>query len=87
MNGILSFIVAVIWGSLSAQFLVQVVTSFAITLVYLAAIISAKVSRVTNCAGALTSFLQSIMFGIFFSVETGSPAHTSLTMPRGTQRL
>ena len=60
MNGILSFIVAVIWGSLSAQFLVQVATSVAVTLVYLAAIISAKVSRVMNCAGALTSFLNHV---------------------------
>ena len=66
MSGILSFIVGVIWGSLSAQFLVQVVTSFVVTLVYLGAIMSAKVSRVTNSAGALTSFVQSIMFGIFF---------------------
>jgi hypothetical protein len=66
MNGILSFIVTVIWGSLSAQFLVQVAASVAVTLVYLAAIISAKVPRVMNCVGALTSFLQSIMYGILF---------------------
>ena len=65
MNGILSFIVAVIWGSLSAQFLVQVVTSVAVTLVYLAAIISRKVSRNMNFAGALTGFFQSIMYAIF----------------------
>ena len=48
MSGILSFIVGVIWGSLSAQFLVQVVTSFVVTLVYLGAIMSAKVSRVAT---------------------------------------
>jgi hypothetical protein len=76
MSGILSFIVGVIWGSLSAQFLVQVVTSFVVTLVYLGAIMSAKVSRVTNSAGALTSFVQSICSGFFSSVETGSLANT-----------
>jgi hypothetical protein len=66
MRGILIFVVAVIWGSLSAQFLVQVITSFVVASVYLTASIFAKVSRGMNCAGALTSFVQSILFGIVF---------------------
>jgi hypothetical protein len=66
MKGILIFVVAVIWGSLSAQFLVQVITSFVLASVYLTAIIFAKVSRGTNSARALASFLQSISFGIVF---------------------
>jgi hypothetical protein len=63
---IVIFSVAIIWGSLSAQFLVQVTTSLVVSLVYLAGIALSKVSRAMNLMGALTSFGQSIIFGILF---------------------
>src|SRR5260370_36827790 len=60
------FIVAIIWGSLSAQFLVQTILSFIIASIYLCGIVFSKVSKVTNMIGVLGSLLQSIMFGLLF---------------------
>jgi hypothetical protein len=68
MRGILSFIVGVIWGSLSAQFLVQVVTSLIVVFVYLAGVALSKVSRAMNFAGALAGVGQTLIFGILFFV-------------------
>ena len=48
MKGILIFVVTVVWGSLSGQFLVQVVTSFVVTAVSIAGIIFSKVSKGIN---------------------------------------
>lgn len=66
MKGILIFVVAVIWGSLSGQFLVQVVTSFVVAAVCITATFFSKVPKSMNLTGAPTSFAQSIMFGILF---------------------
>ena len=66
MAAILIFVGAVIWGSLSAQFLVQAMLSFAIALICLAGIVFSKVSKTQNIIGALTSLVQSIIFGILF---------------------
>jgi hypothetical protein len=66
MKAILIFAGAALWGSLSAQFLVQVITCLDVAVVYLTGIIFGKVSRGMNCTGALVSFVQSIMFGILF---------------------
>jgi hypothetical protein len=60
------FLLSIIWGSLSAQFAVQVVTSFVIAFIYLAGVIFSKLSKVMNLTGALTSLGQSIMFAILF---------------------
>lgn len=64
MKAILSFIIAVIWGSLSAQFLVQVVTSLIIGFVYLVGAVLSKVSRAMNFTGALISIGQTLLFGV-----------------------
>jgi hypothetical protein len=66
MRGILSFIVGVIWGSLSGQFLVQVVTSLIVVFVYLAGVALSKVSRAMNFTGVLASFGQTLLFGVLF---------------------
>jgi len=63
---IVIFVVAVVWGSLSAKFLVQTGVSFIIALLYLTAILFSKVSKVMNMTVALMAFLQSIMFGRSF---------------------
>jgi hypothetical protein len=60
------FIAGLIWGSLSAQFLVQTITSLIIALVYLAALASAKVPRAMNVAGCGVSLLQAIIFAALF---------------------
>lgn len=64
MRGILRFIAGVIWGSLSAQFLVQVVTSLIVEFVYLAGVALSKVSRAMNSTGALVSVGQTLLFGV-----------------------
>ena len=66
MTGIFIFLVAVIWGSLSGQFVVQVVTSFVIAIIYLAGIPFSKVSRGMNFTGALVSVGQTIFFTVLF---------------------
>jgi hypothetical protein len=60
------FFLAILWGSLSAQFSVQVVVSFIIALVHLSGVFFSKVSAAMNLTGALTGFAQSIMFGALF---------------------
>lgn len=62
----LIFIAGFIWGSLSAQFLVQTITSLIIALVYLAALASTKVPRAMNAAGCGVSLLQAIIFAALF---------------------
>jgi K+-sensing histidine kinase KdpD len=66
MKGILTFVVAVAWGSLSAQFLVQVITSVVVALVYITGIAFSKVARGNNLMGALTGLLQAIIFAALF---------------------
>jgi hypothetical protein len=66
MKAILFFVVALIWGSLSAQFLVQVVTSVIVAFVYLSGIVLSKVRRAMNCAAVLASVGQAILFCILF---------------------
>src|ERR1700730_11475985 len=64
MKQILSFIIAVIWGSLSSQFLVQVVSSLVIGFVYLVGAVLSTVSRAMNFTGALISIGQTLLFGV-----------------------
>ncbi len=63
---IVIFVLGIIWGSLSAQFLVQAVTAFIIALLFLTGIAYSKVSRVTNVVGVLAALVQSIIFGAIF---------------------
>jgi hypothetical protein len=66
IKGILIVVVAVVWGSVSGQFLVQVVTSLVIAFIYLAAAVFSKLSKVMNLTGALTCVMQSLMYGSLF---------------------
>lgn len=61
------FVSAAIWGSLSAQFLVQAILSLCIALLHLSGIAFSKVSRAMNSTGFLTSLFQSIIFGVLFA--------------------
>ena len=64
--GALIFVLAIVWGSLSSQFLVQTVTSLILAAVYLTGIAFSKVSRIVNCAGTLATLAQVIVFGALF---------------------
>jgi hypothetical protein len=66
MRAVVIFVLAVIWGSLAAQFLVQLVVSFIIALLSLAGVVFSKVSKIMNMVGALTALFQSIIFGVLF---------------------
>jgi hypothetical protein len=62
----LTFIAGLIWGSVSAQFLVQTVTSLLNALVYLAGLASAKVPRAWNAMASGVALLQAIIFAALF---------------------
>jgi hypothetical protein len=62
----LVFITGFVWGSLSAQFLVQILTSLIISFVYLAGLTSNKVPRTMNAAGCGVSLLQAMVFAALF---------------------
>jgi hypothetical protein len=62
----LIFIVGLIWGSLSAQFLVQTVTSLLNALIYLAGLASGKVPRAWNAMASGVALLQAIIFAALF---------------------
>lgn len=63
MTTILIFVIAVMWGSLSGQFLVQTMTFVILTGVYLSGIIFSRVSKGINFAGVIVGVSQSMMFG------------------------
>lgn len=60
------FLVAVVWGSLSAQFLVQVVACLIISVVYLSGLLFSRVPKVLNAGGTAVSFVQAIIFAALF---------------------
>jgi hypothetical protein len=64
--GVILFIGAIIWGSLSAQFLVQAITSLIIASICLAALALSEVPRDMNGAGAVASLVQAILFAALF---------------------
>ena len=63
---IITLIIAIIWGALSAQFAAQCVTSFIIAALSLAGIVISKVPKAMNLAGTLSGTVQLIIFGILF---------------------
>ena len=63
---VLRFIVALIWGSLSAQLFLQAVISFVIAVVYFVALIFSKVRKSSNATGGLVSFGESFLFIVLF---------------------
>jgi hypothetical protein len=65
MKGILIFALAVVWGSLSGQFLAQAVTSLVAAVVYIiAAITGSPVCKVRNLTGTLISFSHAIVYSM-----------------------
>lgn len=64
--GAMLFVGAIAWGSLSALFLVQAITSLIIASIYLAGLAFSKVSRDLNGKGAMASLVQAIVFAVLF---------------------
>ncbi|MGB7034088.1 MAG: hypothetical protein WBD71_01065 [Xanthobacteraceae bacterium] len=60
------FIAAVVWGSLSAQFLVQVVSSLITGFVYLSGLLFSRVSKSITAIGTLVGFIQAVVFAALF---------------------
>jgi hypothetical protein len=72
---VLIFILAMIWGSLSAQFLMQTVTSLILAAIYLTGVAFSKVSRTVNGAGTLATLAQVIIFGGLFLTGNWFASH------------
>jgi hypothetical protein len=66
MRGLLTFIVALLWGAFSAQFLVQVITSAILAGVTISGLAFSKVDKAGNVAGALTSLFHVILYASLF---------------------
>jgi hypothetical protein len=60
------FIAALIWGSLSGQFLVQAVTSLLIAFVCFSGLVFSQVSKSRTAIGTAVSFVQAIVFAALF---------------------
>ena len=56
------FLLALIWGTLAASFLMQIITSGVITIIYIAALGFSKVKKRLNAFAALFCFLQTVFF-------------------------
>jgi hypothetical protein len=63
---VLIFLGAIIWGSLSAQFLVQTVTSFTIGIIYFSGLVFSKVAKSRNATGFAVSVAQVLLYGALF---------------------
>jgi hypothetical protein len=62
----LIFIGGIIWGSLSAQFLVQTITSLIIASINVVALAFSKVPKNMNAGASLVSLVQAIVFAALF---------------------
>src|ERR1700730_16384433 len=62
----LIFVGAIIWGALSAQFLVQAITSLVIAVIYLSGLVFSKVSKSLNAMASLVSIAQTLFFAALF---------------------
>jgi hypothetical protein len=62
----LIFVGAIVWGALSAQFLVQALLSFGLASMHLVALAFSKVARSWNSAGAAAMFAQAILCAALF---------------------
>jgi hypothetical protein len=63
---ILIFIVGLIWGSLSAQFFVQAVVSFVITVLYFVGLLLSSVSKIDNALATGVALFQVAIVGVLF---------------------
>jgi hypothetical protein len=63
---VLIFVGAIIWGSLSAQFLVQTVTSFIIAIIFLSGLAFSKVAKSFNATGFAVSVAQVLLYAALF---------------------
>lgn len=63
---VLLLIGAIVWGSLSAQFLVQAIVSSIATAIALSGLLFSRVSKTLNFGAALASFGRTLLFGLLF---------------------
>jgi len=63
---VLIFVWSIVWGALSAQFLVQTVTSLIIAAIFLAGLAFSKVAKSRNATGFGASAAQVLVFGALF---------------------
>jgi hypothetical protein len=62
----LILIAGIVWGSLSAQFLVQTITSLIIASISLAGLAFSKVPKDMNAAGCIAALAQAAIFAVLF---------------------
>jgi hypothetical protein len=62
----LLFLVALVWGSLSAQFFVQATTSLILSLICFSGLVFSRVSKALNAAGTFVSLIQALVFAGLF---------------------
>jgi hypothetical protein len=66
MVAVLIFIWSIVWGALSAQFLVQTVTSLIVAVIFFAGLAFSKVAKLLNAIAFATSAAQVVLFGVLF---------------------
>jgi hypothetical protein len=59
-------LLVIIWGALSAQFLVQTVTSLVVAIIYLSGLAFSKVAKSRNATGFAVSAAQVLVFAALF---------------------
>jgi hypothetical protein len=67
MTSILIFIVAIFWGLVAGQFLIQIIASTIGLLIFLFALAFSRVSRKLNLIGFSAMFAQLILFSFLFA--------------------
>lgn len=63
---ILGFTIALVWGTVAAQFLLQAITSLCIVIIYLPAIAFSKVRKALTVRGVVTTLCRTILFLALF---------------------
>ena len=66
MMAILSFIFALVWGTLSAQFFLQFIVSLSTLTIHVSAFLFSKVDKRNNSAGCIALLTQTIIFAVLF---------------------
>lgn len=63
---VLSVIAGIVWGALSAQFLMQTITSLIVASIFLAGLAFSKVPKGMNVAGSIAALAQAAIFAVLF---------------------
>ena len=63
---ILGFTIALVWGTVAAQFLLQAITSFCMVIIYLPAVALSKVRKALTLRGVVMTLCRTILFLALF---------------------